>query len=161
VHPPGRLVPRHEPDKKLLLPNRVLAPTVSLDLTPYNGDEEASWTAMKTLGREAYLRTRDPISRTLQPSWSQQRASLHVCGATITGHDGKLGLRDLARHALHGAMKIADELKLPRVPIVTSGIGPDFADHGWGLKCEKDPSEVARVLEGRSSFVGADFRSQN
>lgn len=115
---------------------------------------------MRVVGREAYRTTMvEPIS-CLQPSWGKQQAFLRLAGVTFKDH-GTQNFQDLRNHALHAAMEEADDHKLPRPILLTSGVNSVFADLGTGetisFNAFATPAIVDRVLKGWDSFLGANF----
>jgi len=96
----------------------------------------------------------------LQPSWGQQKAFLRLAGVTVEDH-GTQNLQDLRNHALHAAMKEADEQKFPRPILLTTGVNSVFPDHGTGetipFNAFATPAIVDRVLKGWDNFLGANF----
>ena len=110
-----------------MLGNKNFCNLVEVDLRKFNGDWDGLCEAVRLVARANYRQTcvnlRDGI---LQSSWHELNEFLRLCGVGLTGivtweyqkdHVRRKTLRDIARL---GAMKMADELYLPRPQAVTT-----------------------------------------
>jgi len=115
------------PCAEILLGNKNFCNLVEVDLRKFNGDWDGLCEAVRLVARANYRQTcvnlRDGI---LQSSWHELNEFLRLCGVGLTGivtweyqkdHVRRKTLRDIARL---GAMKMADELYLPRPQAVTT-----------------------------------------
>lgn len=115
------------PCAEILLGNKSFCNLVEIDLGKFNGDWDGLCRAAKLVARANYRQTcvdlRDGV---LQSTWHELNEFLRLCGVGLTGivrweHQFSSEHRRTLRNvAVGGAIKMADELGLPRPKAVTT-----------------------------------------
>ncbi|WP_157934079.1 hypothetical protein [Microvirga ossetica] len=120
--------------------NWTVAPTLRLDA------DAPSWEDAKAVGRAAYRETLRPVDGLLNPTFAQQAAFLHLAGIRTPGTG-----QDHRNHVVHGMLKMADDLWMPKPAICD--LGGEIIE----IDAFEAPALVDRILDGWPSFRGATF----
>ena len=144
---------------EILLPNKGFCNLVEVDIAKFKNNPARLHHVIKIMARANYRQTcvdlRDGI---LQDAWHQNNQHLHLCGVGLTGIAQRDDMSDydimeLQRVATHEAMKMADELGLPRPKNVTtvkpSGTLSKIMDTTEGVHKPLGKYIINRVVFGR------------
>lgn len=115
------------PCAEILLANKSFCNLTEVDLGKFNGDWEGLCEAIRLVARANYRQTCVNLDDgMLQRTWHELNEFLRLTGVGLTGivrweHQNDPLRRDaLGRMAGHGALKMADELAMPRSKCVTT-----------------------------------------
>ena len=141
------------------MPNKGFCNLVEVDIAKFKNNPARLHRVVKIMARANYRQTcvdlRDGI---LQDAWHQNNQHLHLCGVGLTGIAQRDDMSDydimeLQRVATHEAMKMADELGLPRPKNVTtvkpSGTLSKIMDTTEGVHKPLGKYIINRVVFGR------------
>ena len=157
------------PSLSVLLPNYGLCPVVTIDVSGI-AEGEPLFRAMRLAGRAAYREGHSALRldyEALQQPWRDQMQAIAISAVQPVNYQGIEDRQSMRNHALYGAMKMADELRMIRPTDITCSVVDNLdasiamlpnvdynAAFGQGFDPMNAPHEIDKILANWDVFVG-------